>query len=277
MSVHHLLDTKEAFNRNELHRREFWKIAYIAGGTGQFVLGDRMWHVAPKSVLLVHPNAETSWEIDGDSLEVYNILFDSSVIQELVAELEDDFHFFEIFSPHFRQQERPAPYHVTATRRITGLVHAMHEEYQLRRKNWRSCLKLLLGEMLVLILREGEKRRIHSRPLILEFIRQRLSHGNLADFSPGKLAAEIGVSASHLSRLYRKAMGRSLRDEYMQKRMAKACCLLAETALPVSAVCADCGFSDLRNFQRHFQNLYGMPPSAFRARHPHTTPLETKP
>jgi AraC family transcriptional regulator, transcriptional activator of pobA len=80
----------------------------------------------------------------------------------------------------------------------------------------------------------------------------------------GELAAELGVTPTHLTRCCRMASGRSAIELLQDRRIFEARQMLAETALPVGQISAALGFTSAAYFTRAFQNQTGLSPSAFR-------------
>lgn len=79
------------------------------------------------------------------------------------------------------------------------------------------------------------------------------------------IAEEAGVSASHLTALFRREIG-SPPLRYQQKlRMQHACKLLRDPQLSVKQVSAQCGYDDVNYFVRLFHQRHGKPPNAWRA------------
>ena len=81
----------------------------------------------------------------------------------------------------------------------------------------------------------------------------------------GELAGMVGVSASHLSALFRRATGSGPAAFHTTLRMARARALLDTTTAGVAEVAAAVGYADPLYFSRHFRRLHGLSPSAYRA------------
>ena len=87
------------------------------------------------------------------------------------------------------------------------------------------------------------------------------------DFSVNALAREAGVSPEHLVRVFTKHVGVNLLDHIQRKRMAAAEQLLADPVLfPIYNIAVDCGYRDLREFDRWFKRVHGCTPTAWRKR-----------
>ncbi len=81
----------------------------------------------------------------------------------------------------------------------------------------------------------------------------------------GELAAEVGMSASHLRARFRASCGVSLGRHMRKLRLERAAGLLRMSATRISEIAEQCGFSSVYSFSRAFHRAYGMPPGRFRA------------
>jgi AraC-like DNA-binding protein len=88
------------------------------------------------------------------------------------------------------------------------------------------------------------------------------------EFRSGKgvseLAKELGVTATHLTRVCNKTCGRSASDLLHDRLIFEARRILAETRTPVAEVARSLGFNSAAYFTRAFQHRVGKTPSAFR-------------
>lgn len=86
---------------------------------------------------------------------------------------------------------------------------------------------------------------------------------------PGTIAsyaAEIGISENYLSRLVKKATGRSVGAWIDIVRIQRAKRLLSVTEDSVIDIAASVGIEDQSYFSRLFKKETGMTPTAFRKR-----------
>ncbi len=82
-------------------------------------------------------------------------------------------------------------------------------------------------------------------------------------FSISEIAAALGVSASHMSRTFRRATGDTYEHYLMVKRIELAKRLLLDPLHNVSEVALRCGFSDPSYFARVFRRIAGCSPSEY--------------
>ena len=80
------------------------------------------------------------------------------------------------------------------------------------------------------------------------------------------LADACSLSGKQLRRLFRQVYGLPPLAYLQQYRLRQACILLENTARPVGAVAAVCGFSDVYGFSHCFRRHFGCTPSAYRSR-----------
>jgi two-component system, response regulator YesN len=78
------------------------------------------------------------------------------------------------------------------------------------------------------------------------------------------LANVVGVSPSHLERLFRKQVGMSIGAFSLELRLQRAKQLLETTFRSLKQIRHDVAIPDAANFSRLFKKRFGMTPSAWR-------------
>lgn len=99
-----------------------------------------------------------------------------------------------------------------------------------------------------------QKRRI------VQLIRDNLD----TEITVSDLAASIGVSAAHFSRLFKATFGVSPHRFITWERIARAKTLLADPRWTVTYIAAELGFSSHSHFTKVFHSLVGVTPTQFR-------------
>lgn len=111
-----------------------------------------------------------------------------------------------------------------------------------------------------------------STAATIEHIRARIA-ADVADIPTlAELASKATMSRYQLSRMFRKHVGTCLRDYVRDRRLERACDLLAASTQSITATAIECGFYDLSHFDRIFRRRFGMTPREFRARHASSAP-----
>lgn len=79
-----------------------------------------------------------------------------------------------------------------------------------------------------------------------------------------ELADELGVSLRHLERLFKRYLGTTPAQYYLDLRLRRARELLLQTNMSVMEVTVACGFMSSSHFSKSYRGLFGYPPSRER-------------
>ena len=102
----------------------------------------------------------------------------------------------------------------------------------------------------------------------LIYVKNVISYIQLKYSEPVKIegiAQALGLNRSHLTRLFKEATGYSLQDYLLTYRMKMAVKLLNSSALSISEIAANVGYTDTFTFSKAFKRHFGKSPSEFRA------------
>jgi len=83
-------------------------------------------------------------------------------------------------------------------------------------------------------------------------------------FGVERLAEELGIHRSTLSRRFRRVTGTTLIDYISAMRLQNAVSMLRETSLSVAEIATQCGYADPNYFSKLIKAKLGLPPSGFR-------------
>ena len=79
------------------------------------------------------------------------------------------------------------------------------------------------------------------------------------------LALEGGVHPVHLSRVFRRCVGKGIGDYVHRLRVRQACERMLDPEVSLADLSVELGFADQSHFSRAFRSITGNPPAAFRA------------
>jgi len=173
----------------------------------------------------------------------------------------------ELTLPHAAQCVRVRESNVQAE--ITILIDAITRETESGKPGSDRAAQHYLGLLGVVLERQSEAqpseqritdpaRRLAARYTALLERDFRSGHG-VADY-----AAQLGVTATHLTRSCRASCGRAASEMLQERRLYEARRLLSETPTPVKDIASALGFTSAGYFTRAFQAKVGKTPSDFR-------------
>ena len=174
--------------------------------------------------------------------------------------------FFERYTPHDSV--------------VSPKVHALRAAFKGTQTIEDGWLEEKLRELLAAMLASQRtlKREIGNLPAARASTREELwrrvnrardyLHAHLAGpVSLFEVAAAACLSPFHLLRVFRSAFGQTPHQYLNHCRLERAKFLLEKTAIPVTSICLECGFSSLGSFSTLFQKHCGMSPRAWRKAH----------
>ena len=88
---------------------------------------------------------------------------------------------------------------------------------------------------------------------------------NYATVTLQSLSDKYSYNPDHISRLIRKATGKSFKDYLLDRRMEAVCSHLKNSTLPVSEIEEKAGFQNESYFYKKFREKYGMTPNEYRS------------
>ncbi|KQB17456.1 AraC family transcriptional regulator [Rhodobacter capsulatus] len=152
---------------------------------------------------------------------------------------------------------------------ISGLIESVIRELESNRPGSDRAALHYLGLLSVIIERQGMSQA--AEPRASEAARKLVTRYAAVlerDFRSGlgvaDYAAQLGVTATHLTRSCRISCGRAASELLQDRRLYEARRLLSETGTPVKDIAAALGFNSPAYFTRAFQARVGKTPSAFR-------------
>src|SRR5215217_2995605 len=148
-------------------------------------------------------------------------------------------------------------------------IESIETELAERKEGYRQAALAQLTLLLIDVARlavdvVGDLRR-SGEPLLAEVFtvidRHRGEPLSLRD-----VAHELGMSPGHLTTVVRRRTGRTVQEWIIERRMAEARSLLADTQLPVAEIARRVGMPDPGYFSRLFRRTHGASPREWRGR-----------
>jgi len=257
------------FGHRDLHG--FYELALVTEGVARVTTPTDNFELRPGRLLLIEPGIE-HFESPGDVPMPYVGFW--CVITETVAGI-----YRTSYSPPGTWRRGPS-LQLAGRTGIEGMVRAMAAELETQEWNWLASVNALLVYLTsilvrrvrrgnVLRLRATESPAISADPHTWKVIREALSYCELNFRRPTRLthvAAAVGYSPTHLSRLISTHLGHSLSDHIRSLRITAGKHLLETSDLAISEIAHSLGYSDPAHFSHAFSRATGLSPRAYRRR-----------
>jgi AraC-like DNA-binding protein len=263
-----ILVKKETDRRDkEPHKHEFIEIIFIRSGEGIETVGGVSHTVKRGDMLFVNFGREHSFSNTG--MEFIHILLRPEFISDRLISSENIFDIFSL--PQFSSIDGElSPSEIVSfcgneLITVTNLIDAMLDEYEMKKKGWRTALfgyTDVLITMLVRKLKEGEPDTDLHTARIEKYVDEHL----FEKITLSDIAANCFYNPSYFSRRFKHYFGKNLSEYVNEKRLFAAARLLREGNETAAAIAQKCGFSDTSQFYRLFKSEFGCTPSEYRKR-----------
>lgn len=234
--------------------RDHYLIHYVAAGKGSYTVGGTVYELHAGDVFLAQPSQLITYTADSqEPWEYYWVGFNGACANKLVRQLP-----FQDDAPihHCQNAERvkKALFNIYLSRGPEARNEALMVGY----------LYLFIAELM----QEAKALEPHtanssSQYVIsaIKYIQFNYSH----DISIDDIARAVGVSRSHLYRVFMSNVGQSPIDYLTSYRISEACFLLKNSQLSIAEIAVSVGFFDQFYFSRVFKKTKGVPPSRYLA------------
>ena len=247
--------------------RNHYLIHHIVSGKGYYKVNDNIWELHAGDTFLAFPYSEITYYADQkDPWEYYWVGFNGACANKLVQQTP----FSEAHPVHHcrdLQTAREALYNIYLSRGPEPHCEAMMTGYLY------IFMAHLMKEAREAMPNVGSSSSQYVLAAI-KYIQFNYSH----DISVDDIAKAVGVSRSHLYRVFMSNVGQSPIDYLTNYRISEACSLLKNSGLSIAEIAVSVGFFDQFYFSRVFKKVKGVPPSKYlSALEKETTPQNTNP
>ncbi len=248
-----------------LHFHNCLEIGICHSGNGEMILGERSVSFRAGDVTVIGQNVpHTTWSApETYSLWSYVYVDLGAMLKPFTDNLLADFQIYQdmIFNGHFLLAEDSCSWAGNLVRDLIQECLAKSPGYELYVRSLLLVLTLRLQRLYA-----NHPERISSqRNLItispaLNYIQACYAQ----DFPMEHLAEVCRLSPTHFRRLFHSLMGIAPLAYLHQVRIYNSCNLLRTTDRSIAEVAAQAGYASLSVFNRHFLEIIGSTPSAWR-------------
>ena len=234
--------------------RDHYLIHLVVAGKGTYQVNDVSYALQAGDLFLAKPNQLITYAADAEEpWEYYWVGFNGACANKLVQQAP-----FKDNCPMHHCQDRET------------VQEALYNIY-LSRGPEPQCEALMTGYLYIFmanLMKEAQAMAPSSGNTssqyvlsAIKFIQFNYSH----DISIDDIAKVVGVSRSHLYRVFMSNVGQSPIDYLTGYRISEACYLLKSSTLSIAEIAVSVGFFDQFYFSRVFKKIKGVPPSKYLA------------
>ena len=234
--------------------RDHYLIHYVASGQGLYKVNDVVYHLHQGDVFLAKPSQLIVYTADKeDPWEYYWVGFNGACANKLVLQMpfRDDMPVHHCKNP---DRVKKALYNIFLSRGPEARNEALMVGY----------LYLFIAELLQEAMDLAPHVTNSSSQYVINAIKY-IQFNYFHDISIDDIAKAVGVSRSHLYRVFMSNVGQSPIDYLTTYRISEACYLLKNSQLSIAEIAVSVGFFDQFYFSRVFKKSKGVPPSKYLA------------
>ena len=241
------IQTTPSWRQDNLRYDSQWVISYTLSGVCHYQWQGQSYTVQTGDILLFRPGFLRS--AHSDAVHPWEFIV-------IKVELVD-------VNPAAEDMLSAIPVHLPNALKKTGeLIHKCESIWSKKRSGYIVRCKGIIYEILFLLLREAENRRLNARAALRIAPAMELLEQNMKlNFSTEALAETANLSVSHFRTLFRQVTGFSPVQYQNYLSMARAKDLLVSDNISVSDAASLIGISDIYYFSRMFKQYMGVSPS----------------
>lgn len=244
----------------DMHRygpgvREVHVLQYILSGRGTYQTATNTFALSQGQTLLIYPGEVVTYFPDPQAPWVY-IWVDIGGSEARTLLRQTGFTREKPVSPAFPREEVEPLY-----RRVHAAGEGLHEYDRVRANGY---LQLLLSYYMEHF--PGERQEDDGYRYVHSAI-QYIAAAYHRPLSVERIAAFLGISRTHLYRLFRQHMAVSPGEYLARFRVQTACTMLRGSALPIKYIAYSVGYEDPLYFTKVFHRILGQTPTAYRLAH----------
>jgi AraC family transcriptional activator of pobA len=257
------------------HAHDFLVLFYAHRADGTVVIDGRSWALSDGQVFVISPGQVISLAEQGHRAvtDAWAVAFPADAVRPGGAGAYSSWRSHPLLYPFARGVARSQRFAIPADDRPlwAGRFAALDDELRSRRDGYHEAVLAHLTLLLVAVSRlsadVAEHLQLADEPLlaaVFDVIERRYHEPiSLAD-----VAADLALSAGHLTTVVRRKTGRTVQQWITERRMQQARALLTGTDLTVAAVGARVGYPDVSYFIKRFGAEHGVTPARWRSARP---------
>ena len=185
----------------------------------------------------------------------------------------NDWVYFDCDDPAFKEYDERLFHHPIFLGDVTQYSQYIHHilwensysSEPFRTRNIDMLMHVLINNLLQVLQKAEQLGYNNPYASKLQSLRLTMQTQAFKNFTPGELAASLGVSPSHFQYLYKDFFGVPFKTDLIQFRIEYAKDLILNTDLKMEQIALMSGYSNEIHFYRQFRDKTGMTPREYLA------------
>lgn len=232
--------------------RDHFLIHFVISGKGKYVCGGKTYNLKSGDMFLIKPSMVVHYIADeNDPWEYYWVGFNGTYAQKAVSSLP-----FKDSMPVY------SPKDYDSCKEYLYQIYAHSGNSMSNTTAMIGYLYLFLAKLIEESSMMSSASSVAQSSYVIEAIKY-IQFNYSTDISVDDIASAVGISRSHLYRVFVSNLGQSPIDYLTEYRINEACNLIKNTNLSISQIAVSVGFFDQFYFSRVFKKIKKIPPSKY--------------
>lgn len=252
----------------ELHWHERMECIFIKSGVLNVEIDKQNHAVSAGNVVIIPPSVLHGGEVGSPDMVYQTIMFDPMIFVNNVPNVKQCFTDLA----EKRVSLQPFTDNAEVVRLTKEIIELQESKSSINTLQVCARIYLLIATLFEHCVIETQPR-FSAKSTFLEVINY-IQSNYAKPLTSSTLCQKFGYSQGYFSRRFVAETGMSPTAFIRTVRLENAALLLAETSAPIQEIATQCGFKDIKYFNRCFRALYGITPSRYRTAASKGEPLE---
>ncbi len=232
--------------------RDHYLIHLVVSGKGSYTANGTTYNLSAGDMFIIKPSQLVTYTADEtDPWEYYWVGYNGTYAQKITSKL-----------PFSESNLAFSPNNFTGCKNLIYQIYSSSGNDIASSSAMTGFLYLLFSELI----KEVKSVEVNNADIQSSYVIDAIKYIQFnysSDINVNDIAAAVGISRSHLYRVFVASLNQSPIDYLTEYRINEACSLLQNTHLSISEVAISVGFFDQFYFSRVFKKIKNVPPSKF--------------
>lgn len=261
---------KETTYNPRLHHHEHCEIVYCTEGICTCIVEATKYHLYPGDLLVIYPNEPHRVGLLENFCKYSVLQFLPTLLNSNVPTVNEYAYTLLILQKNYNYNNY-IPASKLSHINIGSIIEKLRCEFSECSFGYELAMRAYITELMLHLIRLWKKEHFKISKCLLNekhnaILQKAIIYieDNYQDIGEEKLAKSIGVSTSHLSRLFKSELNTSFSSFVNSVKLKEAEKMLLTTTLNITEISLTSGFDTTAYFIKLFKNKHGVTPLQYR-------------